>query len=103
MDGTLDTNAELPLIDNFDPSADRIVVCLPTDEAELDETWPERPEFSGDVEVTQDSEAGPFVIRVDGNPVALVNSDTPFDATSVSVNLDAHVGPSLFDIEYGYV
>jgi len=102
LDGTPSGSNSLVEIADFDPDEDQIIVCLPTDEEDLAQTWPERPTFSGEVVVEQTDPGGKYSVTVDDVLIASVQSSQPFDSSNVSVIYDGMIGPSLFDIQHGY-
>ena len=102
LDGSPSDGLSPIQIEDFDPDEDQIIVCIPTNEADLANTWPDRPTFNGTVSVEQSEPDGPYSITVDDVLVASVKSAQPFDSSNVSVIYDGMVGPSLFDIQHGY-
>lgn len=92
---------ELPVITDFDPSCDRLIISIPTPVEKLAETWPERPVAEGTI--TTELVDGQTHVLLDNQVVCILSGDLAEGDLPISVIYDYHAGlPTDFDITYGY-
>lgn len=100
VDGDCDEE-QVSLVKDFVPGEDILHISLPSKEEDLQETWPDRPEFTGDIEL--EHEEGFTNVYVDDVLVCKLEGTHELGPDDVKVLYDYHANvPTDFDITYGY-
>ena len=100
IDGDIDS-VDVPRIEDFVKGDDVLHISLPSSEEDLEATWPDRPEFSGEVGISFDGNT--TIIEVDGNVTCLLTGLHDIDPEDILVSFDYHSDvPTDFDLFYGY-
>lgn len=100
VDGEIEGDG-IPYIHDFTLKEDTLHISLPSSEVDLEETWPERPEFTGEVEVKYTDDT--TTILINGKVVCELEGLHDIGPEDLVVSYDYHsVVPTDFDTTYGY-
>lgn len=94
-------DGDVPEILDFEINLDLIKISLPCPENLLAETWPDRPEFEGEIEISNDDSF--TYIWVENELVCKIAGHHEVSTDDIEVEYDFSAGLSTsFDTTYGY-
>lgn len=96
---TPSTEEDVPVIEDFDPEHDRLVLAVPFSEAQIIAAWPNAPEHDADVTVEDFEDGTGATILVNGEAVAHVTGAQGLDPGSIQLSGTQLIGPDAAQLD----
>ena len=90
---------DIPVIEDFDPEHDRLVLAVPFSEAQIIAAWPNAPEHDADVAVEDFADGTGATILVNGEAVAHVTGAQGLDPGAIQLSGTELIGPDAAQLD----
>lgn len=93
------SDEEVPVIKDFDPDHDRLVLAVPFSEEQIIAAWPDTPEHTAEVSVVDFEDGTGASIFVDGEIVAHVTGAQGLDPGAITLSGTDIIGPDIAQLD----
>lgn len=90
---------EVPVIEDFDPEHDRLVLAVPFTDAQIIAAWPNAPEHDAEVTVQDFEDGTGATIFVSGEAVAHITGAQGLDPDAIHLSGAELIGPDLAQLD----